>query len=39
MNVDGMVGLLNFNEDDKPYMLFFKEGLLAEKVVSTKSLK
>ncbi|XP_047456710.1 translationally-controlled tumor protein homolog [Mugil cephalus] len=32
MDVEGMVGLLNYNDDDKPYMLFFKDGLLAEKV-------
>ncbi|XP_035532813.1 translationally-controlled tumor protein homolog [Morone saxatilis] len=32
MNPDGMVGLLNYREDGvTPYMLFFKDGLLAEK--------
>ncbi|CAJ1079922.1 translationally-controlled tumor protein [Xyrichtys novacula] len=32
MNPDGMVGLLNFRDDGiTPYMLFFKDGLLAEK--------
>uniref|UniRef100_A0A3Q2P9M9 Translationally-controlled tumor protein homolog n=1 Tax=Fundulus heteroclitus TaxID=8078 RepID=A0A3Q2P9M9_FUNHE len=32
MNVDGMVGLLDYREDGiTPYMLFFKDGLEAEK--------
>ncbi|XP_060755011.1 translationally-controlled tumor protein homolog isoform X2 [Neoarius graeffei] len=32
MNVDGMVGLLDFREDGlTPYMLFFKDGLEIEK--------
>jgi len=32
MNPDGMVGLLNYREDGiTPYMLFFKDGLVAEK--------
>ncbi|XP_028446593.1 translationally-controlled tumor protein homolog [Perca flavescens] len=32
MNPDGMVGLLDYREDNiTPYMLFFKDGLLVEK--------
>ncbi|XP_037646188.1 translationally-controlled tumor protein homolog isoform X2 [Sebastes umbrosus] len=32
MDPDGMVGLLNYREDEiTPYMLFFKDGLLIEK--------
>lgn len=31
MNPDGMVVLLNYREDDTPYMLFIKDGLLVEK--------
>lgn len=32
MNLDGMVGMLNFRDDGiTPYMLFFKDGLIAEK--------
>ncbi|XP_051260048.1 translationally-controlled tumor protein homolog [Dicentrarchus labrax] len=32
MNPDGAVGLLNYREDGiTPYMLFFKDGLMAEK--------
>lgn len=35
MNPEGMVGLLDYREDGTtPYMLFFKDGLLAEKCVS-----
>ena len=34
-NPDGMIGLLDYREDGvTPYMLFFKDGLEAEKVVS-----
>ncbi len=34
MNPDGMHGLMNFKEDGcTPYMLFFKDGLIEEKVV------
>lgn len=34
-NDEGMVALLNFREDGvTPYMLFFRDGLLEEKVVS-----
>lgn len=36
MNGDGMVGLLDYREDGiTPYMLFFKDGLIVEKCVST----
>ena len=35
MNQDGMVALLNYREDGvTPYMLFFRDGLVEEKVVS-----
>ena len=35
-NVDGMVALLNYREDGvTPYMLFFRDGLIEEKQVST----
>ena len=35
MNEDGMVALLNYREDGvTPYMLFFRDGLTEEKVVS-----
>ena len=35
MNEDGMIALMNFREDGvTPYMLFWKDGLLEEKVVS-----
>lgn len=37
MNPEGMVGLLDYREDGiTPYMLFFKDGLLVEKCVSTQ---
>ena len=37
MNPEGMVGLLDYREDGiTPYMLFFKDGLLIEKFVSTQ---
>lgn len=37
MNPDGMVGLLDYREDGiTPYMIFFKDGLLVEKCVSTR---
>ncbi len=37
MNPDGMVGLLDYREDGiTPYMLFFKDGLIVEKCVSTQ---
>lgn len=36
MNPEGMVGLLDYREDGiTPFMLFFKDGLLVEKCVST----
>lgn len=36
MNIDGMVALLDYREDGiTPFMLFMKDGLLAEKCVST----
>uniref|UniRef100_A0A3B4Z1U4 Tumor protein, translationally-controlled 1 n=1 Tax=Seriola lalandi dorsalis TaxID=1841481 RepID=A0A3B4Z1U4_SERLL len=36
MNPEGMVGLLDYREDGiTPFMLFFKDGLLVEKFVST----
>lgn len=36
MDTKGMVALLNFREDGlTPYMVFFKDGLIAEKCVST----
>lgn len=36
MNPEGMVGLLDYREDGiTPFMLFFKDGLLMEKFVST----
>ncbi|XP_077584235.1 translationally-controlled tumor protein homolog [Stigmatopora nigra] len=31
MNVDGMVGILDYREDDTPFMRFFKHGVVAEK--------
>ncbi|XP_062907227.1 translationally-controlled tumor protein homolog [Mobula hypostoma] len=31
MDVDGMVGLLNYRSDGTPYMVFFKDGLEIEK--------
>lgn len=35
MNTDGCIGLLDYREDGiTPYMLFFKDGLEAEKCVS-----
>lgn len=37
MNVDGTVALLNYREDGiTPYMIFFKDGLVQEKCVSTQ---
>lgn len=36
MNPAGIVGALNYHEDGiTPYMLFFKDGVLSEKFVST----
>lgn len=36
MNVEGMVGMLNYRADGvTPYMLFFKDGVIGEKCVST----
>lgn len=36
MNVEGMVGMLNYRPDGvTPYMLFFKDGVISEKCVST----
>ncbi|XP_057709136.1 translationally-controlled tumor protein homolog [Corythoichthys intestinalis] len=31
MNIDGMVGILDYREDDTPFMRFFKDGLIGEK--------
>ena len=37
-NDDGMIALLNYREDGvTPFMLFFKDGLIEEKVVSGES--
>ena len=34
MDQDGMIALMNFREDSvTPYMLFFKDGVIEEKVV------
>lgn len=39
MNPEGTVGLLNYREDGvTPYVLFFKDGLIEEKCVSTSKL-
>ena len=35
MNPDGMIALMDFRDDGSPYMWFFKDGLVEEKVVST----
>ena len=35
MNPDGMVALMDFRDDGSPYMWFFKDGTVEEKVVST----
>lgn len=36
MNVEGIVGMLNYRPDgETPYMLFFKDGVISEKCVST----
>ena len=38
-NDDGMIALVNFREDGvTPYMLFFRDGLVEEKVVSVSNL-
>ena len=34
MNPDGMVVLMDFKDDGSPYMWFFKDGIVEEKVVS-----
>ena len=34
MNPDGMIALMDFRDDGSPYMWFFKDGLVEEKVVS-----
>lgn len=33
-NSDGMICFLNYRENGDPYMIFFKHGLVEEKVVS-----
>ena len=35
MNPEGMVVLMDFRDDGSPYMWYFKDGLVEEKVVST----
>jgi len=37
MNPDGMLALMDFRDDGSPYMWFFKDGLVEEKVVSNWS--
>ena len=34
MNPDGMIALMDFRDDGSPYMWFFKDGVVEEKVVS-----